>query len=187
MALSSEQAHWIVGGELSLLALTLMLYETRLWRSRGLRYALAAVLLLFAAEGVVIPVLEGAARPENLDTATVQHFMMAGVCCVTGVVELVRAAGGLHQRGWRAAVPLGMMAMAVLFAVHANPKQHEPTHASSLLVTVQHRTLAASLAAGAMAKTAAELPHRTARWFRVAWLLPVLLAGVQLLLYREGA
>ena len=53
MGLTSEQAHWIVGGELSLLALALMLYETRVWRFDAVRYAPAATLLLFAAEGTL--------------------------------------------------------------------------------------------------------------------------------------
>ena len=42
MGLTSEQAHWIVGGELSALALVSMLYETRMWRFGALRFAPAA-------------------------------------------------------------------------------------------------------------------------------------------------
>ena len=47
------------------------------------------------------------------------------------------------------------------------------------------RRLLALLAIGAASKTVAELPHPIARRLGAAWLIPVLLAGVDLLLYTE--
>ena len=78
MGLTSEQTHWIVGGELSALALVSMLYETRMWRFGALRFAPAATLLLFAAQGALIPVLHGDVGHESMDAATGQHFALAG-------------------------------------------------------------------------------------------------------------
>jgi len=181
MGLTSEQAHWIVGGELSLLALALMLYDTRVWRFDAVRYAPAATLLLFAAEGTLMPLLHGDARPETIDAATEQHFVLAGLCFVVGLVELRRAAAGLRQWVWRAPLPIAMLATGVMFWFHA---QHK-TDAPPLLLTVQHRILGASLAVGAATKTVTDLPHRVARRFGAAWLVPVFLAGVELLLYTE--
>jgi len=181
MGLTSEQAHWIVGGELSALALTLMLYETRLWKFGALRYAAAATLLLFAAEGVLLPVLHGDTRAGSFDAATHQHLMLAGICFVVGLAELLRNGARRQGGAWGVPLPIGMFATGVIFWFHA---QHE-TEAPRVLLTVQHRILGASLAIGAATKTVAELPHPVARRFGVAWLVPVFLAGVQLLLYTE--
>jgi hypothetical protein len=181
MGLTSEQAHWIVGGELSALALALMLYETRLWRIGALRYAPAAMLLLFAVEGTLLPVLHGDAKPGTIDAATAQHLALAGLCLVVGGVEFLRARGRLQQDIWRAPLPIGLFATGVVFWFHA---QHK-TDAPPILLTVQHRILGASLAVGAATKSVADLPHPIARRFGVSWLLPVFLAGVELLLYTE--
>src|SRR5205823_927585 len=96
-------------------------------------------------------------------------------------VELFRTAGWLHHQVWRAWLPIGMLVTGVIFVFHA---QHK-THAPPILLTVQHRILGASLAVGAVSKTVADLPHPRARPFAVAWLVPLFLAGVQLLLYTE--
>jgi hypothetical protein len=182
MGLSSEQLHWIIGGQLTALAFVLLLYETRVWRWGALRYALAFTLLLFSAEGSLHPLLSGALSPARFDAATEQHLMLAGVCFVVGVVELLRAAGRLRRDVWKAALPVGLSVTAVTFVFHA---QHE-SHVPPILLTVQHRILGASLAVGAAAKTVSELRHPMAKPFAVAWLVPVLLAGVELLLYTEG-
>ena len=181
MGLTSEQAHWIVGGELSALALVSMLYETRMWRFGALRFAPAATLLLLAAQGALIPVLHGDVSHEWMDAATEQHFALAGLCLVVGLAELLRAEARLRRWIWRFPLPIGMLAAGAIFWFHA---QHK-TDAPPVLLTVQHRILGASLAIGAASKTVAELPHPIARRLGAAWLMPVLLAGIDLLLYAE--
>jgi hypothetical protein len=181
MGLTAEQAHWIVGGELSALALVSMLYETRMWRFGALRLAPAATLLLFAAQGALLPVLHGDAKHGSIDAATEQHFALAGLCLVIGLAELLRAEARLRRWIWRVPLPIGMFAAGAIFWFHA---QHK-TDAPPVLLTVQHRILGASLAIGAASKTVTELPHPVARRLGAAWLLPVLLAGVDLLLYTE--
>jgi len=181
MGLTSEQAHWIVGAELCALALALLLYETEVWRFHPLRYALGATLLVFAAEGVLFPAIEGALAPERFDAATAQHLALAALCFIVGLVELRRARRVGDAGSTRAVLPLGLFATGAIFAFHA---QHHTT-APRVLLTVQHRTLGASLAVGAMTKAAAELPLPAARSFKVAWLVPLFLAGVELLLYTE--
>ena len=69
MGLTSEQAHWIVGGELSLLALALMLYETRVWRFDAVRYAPAATLLLLL-RGRLGPAAAGRCRLATVGMAS---------------------------------------------------------------------------------------------------------------------
>jgi len=135
-----------------------------------------------AAEGLLHPLLERATSPERFDAATAQHLVLAGVCLVVGVVELLRAAGRLPRHLWSAALPMGMLATAVIFVFHARHASDAPP----MLLTVQHRLLGASLAVGAVTKTLAELPHPIARRFESTWLVPVFLAGVELLLYTEG-
>jgi len=181
MGLTSEQAHWIVGAELCAVALTLLLYEMQVWRAPALRYLLGAALLLLAAEGVLFPAIEGALTPGRLDRATAQHLLLAAVCAAVGLVELARASRAGASGGSRAALPLGLLATGAIFAFHA---QHHSA-APRVLLTVQHRMLGASLVVGALTRGAAELPHPAARGFRTAWLVPLFLAGVQLLLYTE--
>src|ERR1051325_9434149 len=105
MGLTSEQAHWIVGGELSALALVSMLYETRMWRLGALRLPPAATLLLFAAQGALLPVLHGDAKHGSIDAATEQHFALAGLCLVVGLAELLRAEARLRRWIWRGPLP----------------------------------------------------------------------------------
>ena len=64
---------------------------------------------------------------------------------------------------------------------------HAQHHSAAprVLLTVQHRILGASLAVGGLTRGAAELPVPAARSFKTAWLVPLFLAGVQLLLYTE--
>jgi hypothetical protein len=181
MGLTTEQLHWLVGAELAALALVLIAHEAGVWRWAALRYALAATLLLFAAEGFLVPMLQRAVSHEPFDLATKQHLVLAALCLLVGVAEWLRAAGRLPGARWRAALPSGMFATAALFVFHA---QHH-SDAPPTLLTVQHRILGASLAVGAMAKTAGELPHAGARRLGVAWLVPLLLAGIELLLYTE--
>jgi len=69
-----------------------------------------------------------------------------------------------------------------MFLFHA---QHEAA-ASAIVLTVQHRIFGATLAVAALAKAAAELGGEKARAFRVAWLLPLLVFGLEMLLYTEG-
>ena len=121
MGLTSEQAHWIVGGELSALALVSMLYETRMWRSGALRLAPAATLLLFAAQGALIPVLHGDVGHESMDAATGQHFALAGLCLVVGLAELLRAEARLRRWIWRVPLPIGMLAAGAIFGTWAFP------------------------------------------------------------------
>jgi hypothetical protein len=181
MDLTSEQAHWIVGGQVAAASLILMLYEARVWQLGALRYALACTLLLLGAQGTLFPVITGAVTPETFDAATAQHLMLAGACLGVGVVELLRARGRLLPDAWRAALPAGLFAAGGIFVFHA---QHE-MHAPATLLTVQHRILGASLAVSAATKAVSELPHRPARELRLAWLVPLFLAGIQLLLYRD--
>lgn len=166
-----------------LLAFLLLAYETHVWRPAGLRFALAVGLLFFAAEGMFGPMVQGDLAPERFRTETIQHITMGGACLAAGVVEGFRAAGRLRHDVWRAVLPLAILTLAVLFAFHS--QEHAPG-VSHTLLTMQHRILAATLAVGGMAKGAAELPHPAARRLGPAWLFPVMLAAVQLLLYTEG-
>ena len=181
MGLTSEQAHWIVGAELCALALTLLLYEMRVWPARALRYALGVTLLLLAAEGALSPAIEGALSPERFDSATAQHLLLAALCVVVGLVELWRAKRAVEGGGSQMVLPVGLLATGAVFVFHA---QHHSA-APRVLLTVQHRILGASLAVGAVTRGAAGLPLPAARSFRTAWLVALFLAGVQLLLYTE--
>ncbi len=74
------------------------------------------------------------------------------------------------------------MVFGGMFLFHA---RHEAA-APAIVLTVQHRIFGATLAVAALAKAAAELGGEKARAFRVAWLLPLLVFGLEMLLYTEG-
>jgi hypothetical protein len=76
----------------------------------------------------------------------------------------------------------GLVALGVIFLFHA---QHEAAGPAILLVA-QHRILGATLCLAAVAKALAETGQPKLRPFASGWLLLVLPAGLQLLLYTEG-
>lgn len=182
MNLTSEQVHWIGGAAFTIVALLLILYETRLVRASWLPYVLPLLLIGYGVESLIDPLVHGTAIPQNYAAESLQHVMQGTVMLIVGGVEWLRAKGRLKHHGWGLVLPLGLLGVGGLFMFHA---QHE-AGTPPLILLVQHRIFAVTLWVTAAAKSFAEWPNKNARAFSIAWLLPLLLFGLELLVYTEG-
>lgn len=182
MGLTSEQVHWIVGGLVSVFALVLILHQTGALQARPFRYLLGAGITALGIQVLLDPLIHGSAAPEGYGAETAQHMVQGVLILGVGVVELLRAREKLRHSVWRFILPLGLSLVALVFLFHAQHEAEGPT----VLLLVQHRILGATLLVAAVAKALGELEREPARAFAVTWLVVLLLAGLELLLYSEG-
>jgi hypothetical protein len=182
MNLTSEQVHWIGGFAFTIVALLLILYETRLVRAGWLPYLLPILLIGYGVESFIDPLVHGAAEPQNYGAESLQHIIQGTLMLIVGGVEWLRAGGRLKHYGWGLLLPLGLVGVGSVFMFHA---QHE-ANVPPLLLLVQHRIFAITLWIAAATKAVAEWPNKNSRSFSIAWLLPLLLFGLELLVYTEG-
>lgn len=182
MGLTSEQVHWIVGGLVSVFALVLILHQTGALQARPLRYLLGGGITALGVQVLLDPLIHGSAAPEGYGAETVQHMVQGVLILGVGVVELLRAREKLRHRAWRFGLPVGLAFVALVFLFHAQHKAEGPM----VLLVVQHRILGATLLVAGAAKALGELDREATRSFAVTWLVVLLIAGLELLLYSEG-
>lgn len=182
MGLTSEQVHWILGGGLIPLALVLVLQEREIIRARWPRHLLGAALMVGGLAFVFDPLLHGSAAPENYEAETAQHAVQGGVLLAVGLIELLRGTSRLRARWWGLFLPVGLVAMGVTFLLHA---QHAAAGPPILLVQ-QHRIIGATFLVAAATRGLSELGGERGRPLSVAWLVVLLLLGVEFALYTEG-
>jgi hypothetical protein len=183
MGLTSEQVHWVLGGAISLIAVILLLRAAGVLRASWPRYFLPFGLLLLAGETFLDPLIHGLGTPQHEAAETAQHFVMGGLMAAVGLVELQRARDRLRSRFWGFLLPVGLLAVGILFLVHA---QHDSA-APAILLIVQHRVMGATLVVAAAAKFLAELGQDKTRSFEAGWLVAMLVFGLELLLYTEAS
>lgn len=183
--MTSEQVHWILGAVVTgaaLLLLLLLLRAAGLVRAAWLDYVLPVALLLLALETFIDPILHGGETPAHGKAETAQHRTMGLVAAAAGGIELLRMRGRVKARVWALALPFGVLAVGVFFLVHGEHGPGPP----DMLVLVQHRIMGTTLLVAALARSVATLRSAAAPGFEIAWLVAVLLFGLELLLYREG-
>lgn len=181
MDLTSEQVHWIGGVAFAFTALLLLLGHLDIIKSRGILYALPVLLVGYGIESFVDTWVHGAAAPSNYGAETVQHFVQGSAVLIAGIVEGLLLRGKLRHRLWNLVLPLALVTIAAVFLFHA---QHD-AGVSPLVMTIQHRVFALTLFVAALTRSLVVLPDEKARSFSAAWLLPLLLFGLQLLIYTE--
>lgn len=182
MGLTSEQVHWIIGGLVTAFALVLILHQTGVLKARLLRYLLGGGVAALGVQVLLDPLIHGSAAPEGYGAETLQHMVQGLVVLGVGVVEILRARERLRHRAWKFVLPVGLSLVALVFLFHAQHKVEGPM----VLLVVQHQILGATLLVAAVAKALGELEREATRSFAVTWLVVLLLAGVELLLYSEG-
>ncbi|WP_017655339.1 hypothetical protein [Fortiea contorta] len=182
MNLTSEQVHWIGGVAFTIVAVLLILYKTRVIRAGWLSYLLPLLLIGYGVESLIDPLVHGTAKPQNYGAESLQHIIQGTLMLIVGGVEWLRAGGQLKHYGWGLLLPLGLIGVGGVFMFHA---QHE-ANVPPLLLLVQHRIFAITLWITAAAKALAEWPNKNSQAFSIAWLLPLLLFGLELLVYSEG-
>ncbi len=183
MNLTSEQVHWIGGVAFTIVAVLLILHKTRVMRAGWLPYLLPILLIGYGVESFIDPLIHGTAKPQNYGTESLQHIIQGTSMLIVGGVELFRTRGRLKHYAWGLILPLGLFIVGGLFMFHA---QHE-ADVPPVLLLVQHRIFAITLWMTAVTKALAEWPNKSSQAFSVAWLLPLLLFGLELLVYTEGS
>jgi hypothetical protein len=182
VGLTSEQVHWLGGAYFVLVALALITHAVAPTRLRWAPWLLPALLVGYAAESVLDPLVHGRAIPWNYVAETAQHLVQGAAMLMAGVVEWARLRGRLRGVGWGLATPVALLVLAVVFLLHA---QHDAAAPPAVLM-VQHRAFAATLGVAALARAAAALaPGAVA--LRAGWLFPLLAFGLQMLAYTERA
>lgn len=179
MGLTSEQVHWIFGAALLGLGALLLLRALGGLQGRGFEYLIPAGLLAAGVEMSLDPLVHGRASPGGYGAETAQHLALGAVFVACGAAEALRVRLGKTTRAWRAPLVVALLVAAGVFAGHA---QHDSPAPMILLVT-QHRVIAATLLAAALALVLAppDLGRRA-----IGFPLLVLVLGAQFLLYSEG-
>ena len=182
MGLTSEQVHHLGGAAFTLVASLLLLWHLRFLRASWVPFVMPGLLVLYGIESFADRWIHGSQLPSSYEAEGLQHLIQGGVVVVAGTVEALILLGKLHHPGWRAAVPLALGIVGVVFLVHA---QHD-VNVDPLVLAVQHRMFAVTLFVSGAAKALAETRREATRWLNAGWLLPMLVFGLELLMYSEG-
>lgn len=180
MELTSIQAHRLGGGAAVVIAALLFLAECGLLRGRWSRMLPGIALLAWGMRSMTHPLPAGADASAAHEGT--QHVLIGVAAALVGAIELLRAWQRLRHPLWAQALPAGLLVLGGLFFFHA---QHAA--AMPMLLTAQHRVIGATLAVAAIVKALAELDRPALRPLRIVFPVVVLLFGIELLLYTEGA
>ncbi|RTL46301.1 MAG: hypothetical protein EKK53_04555 [Burkholderiales bacterium] len=181
MGLTTEQVHWIGGALIAATVFLMLLKQSGVLPWQRLDYLLPLLLVGYGIESAADVWLHGDAVPSNYGSEARQHLLQGGVMLAAGLIQGLVLGGTLQHRLWQLAVPLSLAFTGVVFWLHV----HQGMEHSMALVMTQHRSFAVSLLVAAGAKAVAVLGGQRARAFEVAWLLPLLLFGIELMIYTE--
>lgn len=183
MELTSEQVHHVGGAAFTLVAGLLLLWHLRVLQGSWLPLTMPGLLILYGIESFADRWIHGAQLPSSYEAEGLQHLIQGGVVTVAGIIEGLILLGKLRHPVWRGAVPVALGIIGVVFLVHA---QHD-VNVDPLVLAVQHRIFAVTLFVAGAAKALSETRGETTRWLNAGWLLPMLVFGLELLMYSEGS
>lgn len=181
MALTSEEFHWIFGGLVAALGIVLFGAELSPSRKASIRFALPVGLIAGGAMVAADPLFHGSASKAN-PTETAQHIAFGVGMLLVGFIELQCARQRLTTVVWSLALPAFLVVVGIAFLRHA---QHEAA-APPLVLIVQHRLHGIALIAAGVTRAAAEIRGERATPIRGAWLVAVVIFGVEFLVYTES-
>lgn len=181
MNLTSEQVHHYGGAAFVVVSLLLLLAELGLVQWPWLAYLLPLLLVGYGVESLLDTWIHGSAAPAHYGPETAQHLFQGSAVAVAGIVELLILMGILEHPLWGLFLPAALVVTGAIFFFHA---QHD-TAAPGLLLVIQHRIFAVTLLVAAAAKAYSLIPG-SGTVMAVAWLLPLLLFGLEMLIYTEG-
>lgn len=179
MELTSEQVRWLGKAAFVVVTLLLLAPETGWLKNRWVFWLLPALLVGYGIESYADLWIHGSVVPHGYAAESRQHLLQGSSLLVAGVVEALLLAGRLRAWLWRLVLPLALAVVGIVFLMHA---QHE-TGVRMELMLVQHRAFAIALLTSAVARAVGSVP-RFPVW-REAWLLPLLIFGIEMLTYRE--
>lgn len=182
MELTSEQVHWIGGVAFTAVALLLLLHRAQVLQGRLVPWLLPLLLLGYGAESFADLWVHGSAVPANYGAESRQHLLQGGALLVAGIVEALLLMQRLKAPAWRIVLPLALAVVALVFLMHA---QHGGG-GSMALMQVQHRAFAIALLVAAIAKAIESHMALERGRLQGAWLLALLIFGLELLTYTEA-
>ncbi len=182
MGVTSEQAHWMAGVVMIVVAVSLLLHELGIVASKRVPLVLPIAIILFGLQAIFDVQLHGSAVPKDYAAETRQHTLQGAITLAVGIVELLRRLGRLRHRLWTFVFPVAIVPVAVVFLMHA---QHASA-APMLALFVQHRTFGVILLFMAAAFALAETRLPRAEAFRIVFSVLLALLGVQWVVYTEG-
>jgi uncharacterized membrane protein HdeD (DUF308 family) len=181
LELTSIQAHRVGGVAAVIVAALSLLTDRGHIRPTWVRALTGAALLAWGVRSMTHPLPAGAEATAAHEGS--QHILIGLAAALVGAIELLRAVDRLKDPAWDFACPAGLGALGVLFFVHA---QHGDPMAAAFL-SAQHRVIGATLAIAALLSGGAVRPSRWQERLRFAFSVLVLLFGLELLVYSEGA
>lgn len=170
--------HQIAGGGVAVFAALLLAKELDKiggdWPRYILPVALAAAGLFLVLDPIVF-------HGGDFGAEGVQHQVQGALMLVVAAVELGRARGRLEHRLWGAALPLGIIIVGLMFAIHS---QHGG--GDMMLQLVQHRITGTTLILTGVVQGIDNLKLARGKWAAIGWLLLLFAVCLQFLLYAEG-
>jgi len=183
MDLSSVQVHWIGGVFFTAVPLLLLLQRLLRWPGQYWAYVLPLLFAGYGLESFADVWVHGLAVPSDYTQESRQHLWQGSALLLAGLVELLVARGALLHWRWKLATPLALAALAIGFLFHT---QHGGSEMAMALMLTEHRGFAIALSVAAAARAISVLPLRHVAVLESAWLLPLLVFGLQMLSYREA-
>lgn len=175
--MTPEAIHKLSAGILLAIVGPLLAAEAGVLRGAWTKYILGTGALLMGAFLVLDPIVF---HGGSFGAEGVQHQIQGAVAAAVGVVELARGSGRLQARGWGLLLPIGLVAVGVMFAAHT---QHSTASMRAQLAL--HRILGVTVVLMAIVRAVDVLGWAKSNWARIGWLLLGLGIALQLFLYAE--
>lgn len=182
MDLTSQTVHRLGGGAFTLVALLLVLRRTQALDGAWIEWLLPLLFVGYGIESFLDIFIHGSAVPADYANESRQHVLQGAMALAAGVVQGLILFGTLRAGAWSALLPLALVVIGTVFLLHAQHAGGDP-----MLMMAQHRAFAVALYVAAVAKALAAAPLPQFKVFETAWLLPLLVFGLLLLVYTEPA
>lgn len=184
MNLTSEQVHWIYGALISVVSMGLIVAEASQVPQKHSRPFLIGTILFLAFGFLIDPLLHGNLLPRNYFQEMRQHNALGLLLLGLGTIEFLRFKHVLHHTIWGAFLPLALLVAGLIFFFHA---QHD-SQVPMLLLMTQHRIYGVTLFIAGVTQFVAYRSKKNTHPspFAVAWVVCLLILGLELLLYTEG-
>ena len=175
--MTPEDVHKLAAGMLLGIIGPLLAAEAGVVRGAWTKYIVGVGALLMGAFLVLDPIVF---HGGSFGAEGVQHQIQGAVALAVGAIEVARASGRLQSRAWGLVLPLGLMAVGIMFISHS---QHGTAAMRAQLAL--HRILGSTVILMAIVRAIDVLGWARSNWARVGWLLLGLGISLQLFLYAE--
>lgn len=180
MGLTSQMVHRLGGVAFTLVALLLILRRLQIVDAGWIEWLLPLLFVGYGVESFLDLWIHGAAVPMGYAAESRQHVAQGAIALTAGVVEALILTGTLRPGAWSAVLLLALVVIGTVFLLHAPHGGGNP-----MQMMAQHRAFAIALYVAAVAKGLASVSVPQFKVFETAWLLPLLVFGLLMLVYTE--